>query len=325
MMQTKYYRKPVPAAGLCIPLIAALLLGCSIRQAAFNSIANTVAPFPAAKNDTSAAVAALTGEDDIQLVSEVFPTILKTYEMLHLSNPKHRGLAVMTGSLYIMYANVFVQAPADDIPETQFGLKNAGYVRAKKFYLRGSQYVLKSLAGAYPAFDTAIAAYSEKTHGKLLTACVKTDAESLYWAGSGILGAFALDPLDTDVLSRVSGAVAMLERAAALDPSFNDGAIWEVLAAFYAAAPDTLGGGPDKAEDAYQKALELSGGMRPSVHILYAESFCIPRQDSAGFDAALKRALDIDPATQPENRLAIAVSRKKALRLQATKEDFFLE
>ena len=137
MMQTKYYRKPVPAAVLCIPLIAALLLGCSIRQAAFNSIANTVAPFPAAKNDTSAAVAALTGEDDIQLVSEVFPTILKTYEMLHLSNPKHRGLAVMTGSLYIMYANVFVQAPADDIPGTDMcGQKNSIYAARSMFSSR---------------------------------------------------------------------------------------------------------------------------------------------------------------------------------------------
>lgn len=312
-----------PAAGTIICVL--LLAGCSIKQAAFNSLSDTLAPFPAVKTETVGAVAALTGEDDVQLVSEVFPTVLKTYEMLHLSNPKHRGLTLMTGSLYIMYANAFVQTPADYIPETQYEKKNAEYLRAKKFYLRGADYVLSSLSGAYPHFEALMKDYSEEQGGVLLQKCTAADAESLYWAGSGILGAFALDPMDTDVLARVPGAAAMLERAAALDPGFNEGAVWEVLAAFYAAAPEPMGGGMEKAEEAYQNALTLSKGVRPSVYVLYAQSFCIPAQDSAGFDAALKRALEINPETQPENKLTIAISQTKARRLQTTKGDYFLE
>jgi len=311
----------------CVAFFLLTLTSCSIKQAAFNSMANTMAPFPAAKQGTSGgidAAAALTGEDDIQLVAEVFPTMLKAYEMLHLSNPQHRGLAVMTGSFYIMYANAFVQTPADYIPETQFQRKNLEYLRAKKFYLRGAGYVLKSLDAVYPRFAEAMAHYSEETGTAFLGRCKVADAESLYWASCGILGAFSLDPLDTELLSRVPGAAAMLERAAALAPAFNDGAIWETLAAFYAAAPEALGGGADKAIDAYQKALKLSGGQRPSVYILYAQSFCIPAQDSAGFDEALKKALEIDPETQPENKLAITISRQKAEWLQTMKEDYFL-
>lgn len=312
---------------LCTATLCFLLFftGCSIKQAAFNSLADTLAPFPAVKTETAGAVAALTGEDDVQLVSEVFPTVLKTYEMLHLSNPKHRGLAVMTGSLYIMYANAFVQTPADYIPETHYEQKNNEYLRAKKFYLRGAQYVLKSLSDAHPHFAELIADYSEDQGEPLLAQCITAEAESLYWAGSGILGAFALDPMDTEVLAAVPGAVAMLERAAVLDSSFNDGAIWEVLAAFYAAAPEPMGGGIEKAQHAYQKALELSKEQRPSVHILYAQSFCIPAQDSAGFDEALQRALEIDPEAQPENKLTITISREKARWLQKTKGDHFLE
>ena len=313
--------------SFCIAGLFLLVSGCSIKRMAFNGIANTLAPFPAPKTEASDgidAAAALTGEDDVKLVSEVFPTVVKTYEILHLSNPKHRGLAIMSGSLYIMYANAFVQTPADYIPETQFQKKNLEYLRAKKFYLRGADYVMQSLDGAYKGFAEVMAHYMEDTGAAFLARCRVADVESLYWAGCGILGAFSLDPMDTDALAAVPGAVAMLERAAALYPAFNDGAIWETLAAFYAAAPDSLGGGTDKAGDAYRKALELSGGQRPSVYVLYAQSFCIPVQDSAGFDEALRKALEIDPATQPNNKLTITISQEKARWLQKMKGDYFL-
>ena len=293
---------------ICVAGLFLLVSGCSIKRMAFNGIANTLAPFPAPKSGASGgidAAAALTGEDDVKLVSEVFPTVLKTYEILHLSNPQHRGLAVMSGSLYIMYANAFVQTPADYIPETQFQKKNLEYLRAKKFYLRGAHYT-----------------DDKGTH--FLARCRAADVESLYWAGCGILGAFSLDPMDTNALAAVPGAVAMLERAAELYPTFDDGAIWETLTAFYAAAPESLGGGVDKAQEAYRKTLELSGGQRPSVYVLYAQSFCVPAQDSAGFDEALRQALEIDPETQPSNKLTITLSQTKARWLQKMKGDYFL-
>ena len=312
---------------VCIAGMFLLLSSCSIKQMAFNGIANTLAPFPAPRNEVSGgidAAAALTGEDDIKLVSEVFPTVLKTYEILHLSNPKHRGLAVMSGSLYVMYANAFVQTFADYIPETQFQRKNLEYLRAKKFYLRGARYVMESLNGVYKGFAEIMAHYTEEKGSGALARCKAADVESLYWAGCGILGAFSLDPMDTDALASVPGAVAMLERAAELDSAFNDGAIWETLAVFYAAAPDSLGGGMEKADVAYRKALELSGGQRPSVYILYAQSFCIPTQDSVGFDEALENALAIDPEMQPNNKLTITLSQEKARWLQNMKSDYFL-
>ena len=313
---------------VCIAGVFLLLSGCSIKRIAFNGIANTLAPFPAPKSETSGgidAAAALTGEDDVRLVAEVFPTVLKTYEILHLSNPKHRGLAIMSGSLYIMYANAFVQTPADYIPETQFQRKNLEYLRAKKFYLRGARYVMESLDGAYKGFPEAMAHYTEEKGRAFLGRCKIADAESLYWASCGILGAFSLDPMDTDVLAVVPGAVAMLERSAELYPTFNDGALWETLTAFYAAAPESLGGGMDKAQEAYRKTLELSGGKRPSVYVLYAQSFCVPMQDSVGFDEALKNALAIDPETQPDNKLTIILSQEKARWLQNMKGDYFLD
>jgi predicted anti-sigma-YlaC factor YlaD len=117
----------------------------------------------------------------------------------------------------------------------------------------------------------------------------------------------------------------MLERASVLDPELNHGAVWEVLMSFYAAAPESLGGGRDKALDAYAKALDYSKGQSPSLYIAYAKSFCVPAQDGAGFDCALDKALAIDPDSRPEERLALTIAHGQAAWLKAHKADYILE
>ncbi len=317
---------------LIIVLAVAALSGCSIRQAAFNSAADMLAPPPRAKPAKAAEkenltdpMIALTGENDPELVRDFFPTALKLYEILHLQNPEHEGLAIMTGQLYVMYANAFVQTPAEQLPGDRFDEQNEAYRRAENFYLRGSRFTLEALDGKHPAFSAAVFGQDEKAAAGALARCKKTDTAALYWTGAGALGAFSLDPLNTNLLSILPGSVAMLERASILDPGFNNGAIWEILMSFYAAAPDSLGGGRDKAMAAYEKALHYSRGTSPGTHIGYARSFCIPAQDGAGFDEAIEKALAIDPESQSDNRLVLTIARRQALWLKAHKADYILE
>lgn len=315
---------------LIVLLAATALSGCSIRQAAFNSASDMLAPPPSSKPAKAAdtknnPMLALTGENDPELVRDFFPTALKLYEIMHLQNPGHEGLSVMTGQLYIMYANAFVQTPAEQLPADQFDKQNEAYLRAGNFYLRGSTFALEALDHKYRAFSASVFGQDETAAKAALERCKKTDTAALYWAGAGALGAFALDPLNTNLLSILPGSISMLERAAFLDPGFNKGAIWEILMSFYAAAPDSLGGGRDKALAAYEKALQYSLGTSPGTHIGYARSFCIPAQDGAGFDAALEKALAIDPESQSDNRLVLTIAHRQALWLKEHKADFILE
>lgn len=314
----------IAAAGLII------FSSCSLKQMAFNSAADMLAPNPGKKTEVAAGNAnnpmvALTGESDVQLVADVMPVILKTYEILHLQNPKHRGLALMAGELYIMYANAFVQTPADALSEEFYNKKNMEYVRAKKFYLRGADYVFASFDLAYPGFTRLLSNPAKNADYRILDRLQVSDVESLYWAGAGILGAFSLDPTDADIVDRLQGAVALLEHAVKLNPGFNNGALWEILTAFYAAAPDTLGGGIDKAEKAYEAALQYSGGKNASTYVTFARSFCIPNQDSAGFDTAIDQALAINPDDNPKNRLMTVLSQQQAQLLKERKSEYFLE
>lgn len=303
---------------------------CSIKQMAYKSIANGIAPLPEKKikikPDPNAPnpMRALTGEDDIELVSEVFPVILKLYEAMHIQDPKHRGLALMTGELYIMYANVFVETPAMYLSDNEFDKKNAAFFRAKKLYKRGSKAAILALDLAYPGIAEAVHSDNAEKIDAALANCRPYDCEALHWAGAGILAAFALDPLDSESLQDLAGGVAMLEKVCALNPEYSDGTVWEILAKFYVAAPDSLGGGLEKAQNAYNKAWELSKGNNPSIYVTYAVSFCIPKQDSSGFDEAIKKALEINGDAQPDNTLQITLSQNYAKWLKEHKEDFIL-
>ncbi len=312
-------------------VLAVVFSSCSIKQMAYNSIANGMAPLPEAKAkskpdpDAPNPITALTGEDDIELVGEVFPVILKTYEAMHIQDPKHRGLALMTGELYIMYANIFVETPATYISDAEYDKKNMQLFRAKKFYKRGAKMALSSLDMAYPGFKDAIYSNDIEKIKKALDRCKKYDAEALHWSGAGILATFALDPLDIDSLQAVLGGVSMIEKAVELEPEFMGGSSWEILCKFYAGAPVNFGGGIEKAKKAYKKALEISKGKTPSVYLTYATSFCVPTQDSKGYDEAIEKALAIDPELQPENKLTIKLAQDYAKWLQEHKEEFILE
>ena len=307
-------------------LIVLAFSGCSIKKMAFNASADMLAPPPGPRApDDPNPMSALTGENDPELVAAFFPTALKLYEIMHVQNPEHENLAIMTGQLYIMYANAFVQSPAEQLPFDEFTRQNHEYKRAQNFYMRGRSFILKALDHRYAGFSTTVFESDTASRDALLASCTKSDTDALFWAASGLFGAFSLSPMDTEYHTLLAGSLAMIEKAADLDPAYNNGGIWEILMTFYAAAPDSLGGGRDKALAAYEKALYYSGGESPSTHTGYVRSFCIPAQDSAGFDEHIEKALAIDPDSQPDNRLAIILSQRQARWLKANKGEFILE
>ena len=320
-------------------MFAFVISSCSIRKMVFNKVADGLAPSYKQKEkealrtkklkeqgiEVPNMMLAFLGEDDVELVSATFPIIIKTYEMMMLQDRTHKGLSMMTGQLYVMYANAFVETPATFLPDTEYDKKNEGFSRARKLYLRGHDLLLNSLELSVSGSKKAFNGSDEKAIDEILKKFTIEDIETLYWAGVASLAVFAIEPLNTETSHLVYSGKAMLEKVCELNDSFNDGVAWEVLAKFYIGAPESLGGGEEKAKVAYNKALELSKGMSASIYVTYASSFCIPKQDSAGFDGAIEKALSIDPSLQPENRLMITLSQNYARYLKAHKNDFILE
>jgi predicted anti-sigma-YlaC factor YlaD len=268
---------------------------------------------------------AITGETDVRLVADFFPTALKMYDILHFQNPAHIGLSVATGSLYIMYANAFIQTEAEKLPVSQFDVQNAELERAKMHYLRGRDYILEALTRKYPGFADDITSGDDDKIARAVQKLTKDDVNAAYWLGAGWLGAFSLDPLNYDLLLTVPGAVRALEAALVFEPEYSNGAIWDILCAFYAAAPADFGGDPDRAELCFTESVRISEGKLPGPYVTYAQSICVPRQDGSEFERMLKTALAVNPDDVPEARLATTITLKKARWLLDNKDNFFIE
>lgn len=267
---------------------------------------------------------AITGETDYALIAGFFPTILVMYELIHKANPNHAGLATMTGSLNVMYANAFVQWPASTMGAAQFTEQNEEYMRAKMHYLRGRDYCLDALEKRHKGFKDAVLGQNEDALKTAVSKLTKSDVNAAYWACAGWLGAFSLDLTDPNLLGTLSAPPAILEKAAALDPDYSGGAIWDLLANFNISAQG-FGGDATRAMECYNEALRVSGGKSPGPYITYAESFCVPNNDKAGFIEALNKALSINPDDDPASRLMTTISQTKARRLLANIKDLFLE
>lgn len=310
--------------SICV-LWSVATLSCSLKKMAFNSVADMLAPGAQSDGEaTGGAVVAFTSDNDPELVADAFPVILKLYEVMMRENPEHTGLAVMTGQLYIMYGNAFLQSEADMYPPNMMREQNHMYARASNFFKRGRTYTLAALDATYEGFSEAVFGGGVDDRATMLASIAKEDAGALFWAASGALADFSLNPLDAEAIDTVDGSVAMMEKAAELDPGYFNGIIWETLFTFYSAAPDFMGGGLDKAETAYQTALETGGGSA-SLYTTYAKNICVPAQDSEGFDLYLGKALAINPDDDESSRLMTVLAQQKASWLLANKGSFFLE
>ena len=293
-----------------------LLASCSINKMAINAVSNALT------GEGSSEV--FTGDSDPRLVGDALPFAIKLYEALLAQNPKHQGLLLTTGSLYVMYANAFIQGPAemlDPIYDYEEQLENLD--RAKKLYLRGSAILYTALDNKYTGFS--IATVQDGTLEPILKKCKKEDVALLYWAAAGGFASYSIDLFDFALGANIPEWGAMIARAYELDPDFNNGAIDDFYIQYYASLPDTMGGDKAKAETHFRRALEKSNFLAAGPYVSYAKSVCVPAQDYNAFRENLEKALAIDPDEDPANRLVNILSQKKAKYMLDTDYDYFSE
>ncbi|MDR0443911.1 MAG: TRAP transporter TatT component family protein [Treponema sp.] len=291
-----------------------VLYACSINEMAVKAVSDALT------GEGSSAV--FTGDSDPELVGEALPFAIKMYESLLSINPNHQGLINTTGSLFVMYANAFVQGPAEQLPRSRYAERQEAMERAKKLYLRGFDILYRGLELKYPGFKEAFHNGSLQT---FLSKMNKNDVPALYWSAAGGLSAFSLNPFDLELGVRVPEFFALVQRAYELYPDFNSGALDEFFFIFHASIPQAMGGDKSKVEIHYQKALEKSKGLLAGPYVSYAQSVLIPAQDYAKFKELLDTALSIDPEKDPANRLINVLSKRKARYLLDSAALFFVD
>ena len=298
---------------LIIFAVLVILSSCSIQKLALNAVSDMLT------GEGSSDV--FTGDSDPQLVGDALPFAIKFYESLLSANPDHQGLMITTGSLFVMYANAFVQGPAEMLPNSEWRAREEGMARAKSLYLRGLNLLYDSLELKYSGFKQA--ASNSETFQRYLNNLKREDVSALYWSVAGGLSAFSIDVLDFELSERIPEWTAMILRAYELNPDFNGAALDEFFVIFYSALPEMLGGDLEKAKYYFQLALEKTGGRSASAYVSYAQSICVTAQDYDAFRDNLEKALAINPDDDPSTRLVNIMAQRKARWMLENAWSFF--
>ncbi len=288
------------------PLIASLafavsvLPGCSIKTMAVTTVANTL-------SETGDVFAR---DEDPELVAEAIPFALKLYESLLDSVPNHAPLLIATCSGFTQYSYAFVQTEADMVREDNYERATELDARALKLYLRGRDYCLRALDLRFRGASATLTTDAAAT----LARAERRDVELLYWTAASWGSAIALAPDRPDLLIDFPTVRALIDRAAALDDTWSNGSIHEILITFESL--ESLGGSLDKAREHFARAVELQGGKSPGPYVALATGVSVAKQDRAEFEKLLDQALAIDPNAAPSTRLVTLITQRRARALQ---------
>ncbi|GHU62529.1 hypothetical protein FACS189445_5570 [Spirochaetia bacterium] len=282
------------AAGLGLILLA--VSGCSINQMAMRMKPERVEP--------------------------LIPSVIEKSEAKLAKDPDDQDLILSTGSLLVMYANAFIQGPAEMLPAGEYLERERQLAEARKCYLRGAEILGRGLEKKFPGWKDA---YTKGVLPGYLAKVTKDDVPLIYWYAAGTLSAYSLNPFDLDLGMKLPELTAAMAPAYELDPDFNSGALDDFYVLFYSSIPEGMGGDPSKVEVHYKRALEKTGGRSASPYISYAQAVCIPAQDIETFKSCLESALAIDIKKDRANRLVNTLYQRKARYLLNQAPDFFAD
>jgi predicted anti-sigma-YlaC factor YlaD len=304
-MVRKVFRAP-----LMVVVMLPLLQGCSIRSMAINAMANGL----------SGSGATFASDNDPELVRQAVPFALKTYEALLSQRPHHRGLLLAATKGFTEYAYAFVDTDALLLEDTDPATARVDRVRARRLYLRARDYGLRALALDRPGIAEALRQDPEAA----VAGFDQNDVELLYWTAASWGAAIAAGMDDPELLADYPAVRALLTRALALDPDWDEGALHEAMISLES-VPEAMGGSEERARQQFRRAVALSGGHKAGPYVTLASGVVVRSQDRAEFESLLKAALAVDPDTEPRYRLANLIAQERARHLLAREDELFFE
>lgn len=293
---------------IAIMLLVSVLGGCATLQRASGNVVG---------NALSGGGSVYTSDSDPELIREALPFGLKTFESLLAVSPEHEGLLLASANGFAAYAYL-LQQDADRLEATDLDAARGLRDRASKLYLRGRDFAFRGLEVSHRDF----AAMLRRDPQAALAVTRREDADFLYWAGASWAGALATDKDNPELIADLPLAGALVARVVELDETYGRGAAHEFLVSYEGSRP---GGDLAKAREHYRRALELSRGMRASVHLALAEGVDVSSQNLTEFRAMLAASLVVDPDRMPEDRLVNIIAIRRAEWLQTMIPTLFVD
>ena len=302
--------RPAPAACVAaLILLLAPVSGCSIKRFAIGKVADALV----AGGDVYAS------DEDPELVRHAIPFALKTIEGLLAELPDHRGLLLAACRGFTQYSYAFVETDADLIESVDWDAAEQLRERALRLYLRARGYCLRALELGHPGIEQRLILEPEAA----VTDTRERELELLYWTGAAWGSAISVGSDRPEIIADLPAVIALMRRGLELGEGFDGGAIHEVMITLES-LPANMGGSIDRARRHFDRAVELSGGLRASPYVTLAVNVSVTEQKREEFERLLGQALAVDPDDEPEVRLHTLIVQKRARHLLEHVEDLFL-
>jgi hypothetical protein len=268
---------------------AALVAGCSSMIG--SKAADTLA-------------AAILNQDDPELVGTGVPAYLLLIDGLISQNPDSPALLSAGAQLFALYGSRF--APAD---------------RAVALTAKARRYGQRAICLAHePACHWQNLDYQRLAAE--LGAVGKKDIGPLYAYAVSWLSHLDATSEDWTAVAELPWVEAVLERALALDETYENGALHGYLGILNSLRPPALGGRPEMARVHFERAIELSGGRDLSIKVEYARRYARLVFDQELHDRLLTDVLNA-PAEAPAYTLFNVLAKQEAESLLATSKEYF--
>jgi predicted anti-sigma-YlaC factor YlaD len=295
---------------LCAGLLVATC-GCSIKKFAINKLGDSLA----GSGTTYAA------DDDVDLVGQALPFSLKLVEGLLAESPRHQALLFAAASGFTAYAYAYVQQDADIAASVDLARADALRKRAARLYRRARDYGLRGLDARHPGFSRALTL----SPNIALQKTTRADVPLLYWTAAAWASAISVSRDNPDLLADQPIAEALVDRACALDPDFDSGAIHGFLISYEPARQGAKGDASSRSRAHFDRVVALTRGQLAAPFVALAEAVSVQTQDRAEFQRLLERALAVHPDDRPEWRLQNLIAQRRAQWLLGRADDLFVK
>ncbi len=298
-----------------LPVLLGLWLlagtGCTtLKHTAVNQVGNALAE----------GGSTFASDDDPELVRAASPFSLKLIESLLVETPDHRGLRLAAARGFTQYAYVFLEQDADLMADQDYAGASLLRSRARKLYLRARDHGLRGLETTHPDFLRQLRANPLTA----VRAAVVADVPLLYWTAASWAAAITLSKDNADLIADLVLVEALMDRALELNERYDAGAIHTFLITYEMSRRGAPGAPADRARRHFDRAMELNQGTQVGPLVSLAEAVMVVQQNRAEFTSLLQRALVLDPAAQPESRLANTIMQRRARWLLSRTDELFL-
>ena len=300
------------ARAVAVFVAIVVLTGCAtVNTLAVKGVASTLS----AGGDT------VTSHDDPDLIAGAMPFALMLHESLLASVPTHEPLLTTTCSLLTQYAFGFVAADAETLQRDDYDRSKRLNDRAFRLAERGRHYCWRGLEVKFRGIGQALKADPVRA----LERAKKENVALLYWSAASLGAAISTGGIEhPELLIDWPVVRALAERALALDETWNNGSIPELMVTVESQG-DALGGSEERARRYFARAVEIQRGLSPGPYVALATGVVKSKQDRGEFNTLLDQALAIEPEKDSSHRLVTLITQKRARLLLDRIGDLFLE